>query len=74
MGQNTSVIRSVPGREEMIRVIDAILAFEDKAKHGESLTRTEEAQKRALEPVARALLKAQQKSVLFSKVEFRRTR
>lgn len=62
----STVISGIPDREVMIAVVDAIVAFEDSIKHGESLSRTEEKQKQRLEPVARALSKVHKKRVLTS--------
>ena len=54
-------IQAIPDRSVMIDIIDRIVEFEEKLKHGESLTRVEEREKRTLEPVARELKKAQKR-------------
>ena len=54
---SSSVIQAIPDREVMNTVVERLVEFEEMLKRGESLTRVQEKEKRALEPVARELKK-----------------
>ena len=56
-----ATIQAIPDKTVMIDIVERIVEFEELLKRGESLTRAQEKEKRALEPVARELKRVQAK-------------
>ena len=57
----TVTIQAIPDKDVMLGVVDRSVEFENMLKAGDSLTRAQAKEKKALEPVARALRKVQAK-------------
>lgn len=61
MSCRQTVIDVIPDKETMLAIVDQIVDFEDMLKRGESLTREQEKEHKALKPVAKELKKVQSK-------------
>ena len=59
----TDTIITIPGKDVMINIIERICILEEKIKKGEHLTRLEEAEKKELSIVVKAMKYVQSKSL-----------